>query len=172
MTISKRTRMLVILVFIVMGAVTMFVSPQARVQQQQSSFGAVVEEPFAVVLKRDKEAKPRVMAEHQRLIEARYDLSRRVDPNVKMTRGKSIPVGPTARLKGVTWEQLGKMSPDQIKEKGVFPYLPLPHVSHPVGGMIFPQAEVKALPRLERFDMDFDLPEQFLSELPPAEFLI
>ena len=169
MTISKRTRILVILVFIVMGAVTMFVSPQARAQQ--SSFGGVVEEPFAVVLKRDKEAKPRVMAEHQRLLEARYDLSRRVDPNVTMTRGKPIPVGPTARLKGVTWEQLGKMSPDQIKEKGVFPYLPLPHVSHPVGGMIFPQAEVKALPRLERFDMDFDLPEQFLPEFPPAIFL-
>src|SRR5260370_32270865 len=99
MTISKRTRMLVILVFIVMGAVTMFVSPQARAQQ--SSFGGVVEEPFAVVLKRDKDAKARVMSEHQRLLEARYDLSRRVDPNVKMTRGKPIPVGPTARLKGV-----------------------------------------------------------------------
>jgi cytochrome c peroxidase len=169
MTISNRTRILVILVFIVMGAVTMFVSPQARAQQ--SSFGGVVEEPFVVVLKRDKEAKPRVMAEHQRLLEARYDLSRRVDPNVKMTRGKPIPVGPTARLRGVTWEQLGKMTPDQIKEKGVFPYLPLPHISHPVGGMIFPQAEVKALPRLERFDMDFDLPEQFLPEFPPAIFL-
>jgi cytochrome c peroxidase len=172
MTTSKRTKMLVMLVFIVMGAATMFVSPQARAQQQPSSFGGVVEEPFAVVLKRDKEAKARVMAEHQKLLDARYDLSRRVDPNVKMTRGKPIPVGPTARLKGVTWEQLGKMSPDEIKDKGVFPYLPLPHISHPVGGMVFPQAEVKAFPRLERFDMDFDLPEHFLPEFPPAMFLI
>jgi len=169
MTSSKRTLMLLILVFSVTGAATMLVSPRARAQQ--SSFGGVVEEPFAVVLKRDKEAKARVMAEHQKLLDARYDLSRRVDPNVKMTRGKPIPVGPTARLKGVTWEQLGKMSPDDIKEKGLFPYLPLPHVSHPVGGMIFPQAEVKALPRLERFDMDFDIPEQFLPEFPPAIFL-
>jgi cytochrome c peroxidase len=168
-TTSKRTKMLAILVLIVTGAVTMLASAKARAQQ--SSFGGVVEEPFAVVLKRDKEAKARVMAEHQKLLDARYDLSRRVDPNVKMTRGKPIPVGPTARLKGVTWEQLGKMSPEDIKEKGVFPYLPLPHVSHPVGGMIFPQAEVKALPRLERFDMDFDLPEQFLPEFPPAIFL-
>ena len=172
MTTSKRTKILVMLVFIVMGAVTMFVSPQARAQQQQSSFGGVVEEPFAVVLKRDKEAKARVMAEHQKLLEARYDLSRRVDANVQMTRGKPIPVGPTARLKGVTWERLGKMSPDEIKEKGVFPYLPLPHIAHPVGGMVFPQAEVKALARLERFDMDFDLPEHFLPEFPPAMFLI
>ncbi|MEK6324451.1 MAG: cytochrome B6 [Acidobacteriota bacterium] len=151
----------------------MFVSPQARAQQQPSSFGPVIEEPFAVVLKRDKAAKARVMAEHQKLLEARYDLSRRVDPNVKMARGKPIPVGPTGKVKGgVTWEQLGKMSPDEIKEKGLFPYLPLPHVSHPVGGMIFPQAEIKALPRLERFDMDFDLPEHFLPEFPPAIFLI
>ena len=172
MTTSKRTKILVMLVFIVMGTVTMFASPQARAQQQQSSFGGVVEEPFAVVLKRDKEAKARVMAEHQKLLEARYDLSRRVDANVQMTRGKPIPVGPTARLKGVTWEQLGKMSPDEIKEKGVFPYLPLPHIAHPVGGMVFPQAEVKALARLERFDMDFDLPEHFLPEFPPAMFLI
>lgn len=170
MTRSKRTKMLVMLVFIVMGAATMFVSPQARAQQ--SSFGGVVEEPFAVVLKRDKEAKARVMAEHQKLLDARYDLSRRVDPSVMMTRGKPIPVGPTARLKGVTWEQLGKMSPDEVKEKGVFPYLPLPHIAHPVGGMVFPQAEVKAFPRLERFDMDFDLPEHFLPEFPPAIFLI
>ena len=49
MTTSKRTKMLVMLVFIVMSAVTMFVSPQAHAQQQQSSFGGVVEEPFAVV---------------------------------------------------------------------------------------------------------------------------
>jgi cytochrome c peroxidase len=172
MITSNRTKLLVILVFTVMGAAAMFGGPRARAQQQQSSFGGVVEEPFAVVLKRDKDAKGRVMADHQKLLEARYDLSRRVDPDVKMTRGKPIPVGPTARLKGVTWEQLAKMSPDQIKDRGVFPYLPLPHIAHPVGGMVFPQVEIKALPRLERFDMDFDLPEHFLPEFPPAMFLI
>src|SRR5256714_6639809 len=37
--------------------------------------------------------------------------------------------------------------------------------------MVFPQAEIKALPRLERFDMDFDLPDHFLPEFPPAMFL-
>src|SRR5258706_15854695 len=89
-----------------------------------------------------------------------------------MTRGKPIPVGPTARLKiGVNWEQLGRMSPDKIREKGVFPYLPLPHVNHPVGGMVFPQTEIKAQGRPQRFDMDFDLSDQFLPEFPPAMFL-
>ena len=140
--------------------------------QQQSSFSPVVEEPFDVVRSRDKANKSRVMATHMKLLEARYDLRRRVDENVRMTRGKPVPVGPTARLKsGVTWAQLGRMSPDEIREKGLFPYLPLPHVNHPVGGMVFPQMHIKVQPRLERFDMDFDLPEHFLPEFPPAIFL-
>jgi len=140
--------------------------------QQQSSFMPIIEEPFDVVRARDKAAKARVMAEHQKLLESRYDLRRHVDESVRMTRGKPIPVGPTAKLKnGVTWEQLGRMSPEEIREKGLFPYLPLPHVNHPVGGMVFPQTEIKSLPRLERFDMDFDLPDQFLPEFPPAIFL-
>jgi cytochrome c peroxidase len=112
------------------------------------------------------------MATHRKLLEIRYDLQRRVDPDVKMTRGKPIPLGPTARLKGgTTWDQLGTMTPEQIREKELFPYLPLPHVNHPVGGMVFPQMEIKQLPRLERFDMEFDLPEHFLPEFPPAIFL-
>lgn len=130
------------------------------------------DETFDVVRSRDKEAKPRVMAAHQTLLAERYDLSKRVHESVRMTRGKPIPVGPTARLKnGVTWEQLGGMTPEQIRDQGVFPYLPLPHINHPVGGMVFPQTSVVALPRLERFDMDFDLPDHFLPEFPPAIFL-
>jgi cytochrome c peroxidase len=132
----------------------------------------IVEEPFDVVRARDKAAKASVMAQHQKLLDQRYDLQRRVDESVRMTRGKPIPVGPTARLRnGMTWEQLGRMSPDQIRAADVFPYLPLPHVNHPVGGMVFPQIEIKLLPRLERFDMDFDLPDWFLPEFPPAIFL-
>jgi len=182
MITSKRIKIVAALAFAAVFIAALLVGPQAHVLaggnpsppggQQQSSFTPVVEEPFAVVLQRDKAAKARVMAEHQKLLDARYNLSRRVDPNVKMSRGKPIPVGPTARLKGgATWEQLGRMSPDEIRNKDVFPYLPLPHINHPVGGMVFPQAEIKELPRLERFDMDFDLPEQFLPEFPPAIFL-
>ncbi len=91
-----------------------------------------------------------------------------------MTRGKPIQVGPAARLpEGETWEKLAEMTPDEIKEKGLFPkgFLPLPHPKHDVGGMLFPQMEIKALPRLERFDVDFDIPEAFLPEFPPAVFL-
>jgi len=154
-------------------AAILMVSDAVRAQQQRpSSFTPVIEEPFDVVRARDKAAKAGVMAAHQRLLEERYDLSRRVDESVRMTRGKPIPVGPTARLKnGLTWDRVGQMTPDAIREQGVFPYLPLPHVNHPVGGMVFSQAQIKLLPRVERFDMDFDLPDHFLPEFPPAVFL-
>lgn len=173
----KRGKRLKILLAVTCGLSTvaiLLVTNAALAQQQQrpSSFSPVIEEPFDVVRARDKAAKPRVMAEHESLLEARYDLSRRVDENVKMTRGKPIPIGPTAKLKaGTTWEQLGQMSPATIRERDLFPYLPLPHVSHPVGGMVFSQAQIKLLPRVERFDMDFDLPDHFLPEFPPALFL-
>jgi cytochrome c peroxidase len=182
MDTSKRVKLFVILAFASVFVALLLVGPRTgahsrppqskSADQQPSSFTPVVEEPFDAVRARDKAAKSRVMAEHQKLLEDRYDLRRHVDENVRMTRGKPIPVGPTARLKnGVTWEQLGHMSPDEIREKGLFPYLPLPHVNHPVGGMVFPQMHIKAQPRLERFDLDFDLPEYFLPEFPPAIFL-
>jgi cytochrome c peroxidase len=175
MTTSKRFRVLLTIAVMLGVAVAILVTRGARAQQQQqkpSSFMPVIEEPFDVVRARDKAAKAGVNAAAQKLLEQRYDLSRHVDESVRMTRGKPIPVGPTARLKGgVTWEQLGNMTPEEIKQKDLFPYLPLPHPNHPVGGMIFPQAEIKLLPRVERFDLDFDIPDQFLPEFPPAIFL-
>jgi cytochrome c peroxidase len=176
MITAKRTRVLTSLALFLAAIAAMLLTRQAGAQKQEqqkpSSFMPVIEEPFEVVRARDKAAKGRVMAAHQKYLEERYDLGRRVDETVKMTRGKPIPVGPTARLKGsTTWERLGSMSPEEIRDKDLFPYLPLPHVNHPVGGMVFPQTEIKLLPRVERFDMDFDLPDQFLPEFPPAMFL-
>ncbi len=175
MKMTTRLKLLVALGFAVALVAGLFLNPGAEAQnpkEQKSSFMPVIEEPFDVVMKRDKANKPRVMAAAKRLLESRYDLTAHTDPSVKMTHGKPLAVGPTARVKnGVTWEQLGRMSPDEIRAKGLFPYLPLPHVEHAVGGMIFPQMHVKVQPRLERFDMDFDIPEAFLPEFPPAIFL-
>jgi cytochrome c peroxidase len=129
---------------------------------------------FQAMMTKDKADKPSVMARQKSLLEARYDLTPRPDEKVRMTRGKPIQVGPTARLpEGMTWARLAEMSPDEVREKGGFPkgYLPLPHPKHDVGGMVFPQMEIKLLSRLERFDIDFDLPEHHLPEFPPAIFL-
>ena len=171
---QRRIRLLIGAVFVLTLVAVLIATQHTSAQQQQrpSSYTPVIEEPFETVRARDKAAKAGVMTAHQRLLDERYNLTRRVDENVRLTRGKPIPVGPTAKLKnGVTWEQLGRMTPDQIREQGAFPYLPLPHVNHPVGGMVFSQAEIKLLPRVERFDMDFDLPDWFLPEMPPAMFL-
>src|SRR5260370_40675096 len=178
MKTSRRVQLVLVAVLALTCVSLILVSPHTVAQkpqpsaQQPSSYMSVNEEPFDVVRARDKANKAGVMAAQQKLLEERYNLSRRVDDNVRMTRGKPIPVGPTARLKnGVTWQQLGRMSPDEIRDKGVFPYLPLPHVNHPVGGMVFPQTHIKAIPRLQRFDVDFDLPDWFLPEFPAAMFL-
>jgi cytochrome c peroxidase len=131
-------------------------------------------ETFQAMAARDKADKPGVMARQKSLLEQRYDLTARPDTKVTMTRGKPLQVGPAAKLpEGTTWDQLAAMSSDEIRDKGVFPlgYLPLPHVKHDAGGMVFPQAEIKLLARVERFDIDFDLPEHFLPEFPPPMFL-
>ena len=47
----------------------------------------------------------------------------------------------------------------------------LPHPKQATGGQVFPQLQIAMFPRLERFDVEFDLPEAFLPEFPPAIFL-
>jgi len=124
------------------------------------------------IMQQDIADKPKVMAQQQKLLESRYNLTPRFDPAMKMSRGKPICVGPTARLPdGTTWEKLAGMSPDQIKSAGAFPYPPLPHPKQATGGQVFPQVQIDQFPRLQRFDVDFDLPDAFLPEFPPAIFL-
>jgi len=127
---------------------------------------------FAEVMKKESEAKAGVMDAHRKLLEARYDLTPKADPNTKMSRGKPVPMGPTAKLaQGLTWEQLASMSPADVKGKGAFPYPSLPHPLHTNGGQVFPQMQIDMFPRLQRFDVDFDIPDVFLPEFPPAIFL-
>jgi cytochrome c peroxidase len=120
----------------------------------------------------DAADKPKVMAAQRALLESRYDLQPKLDPQAKMSRGKPLPVGPTAKLRGgATWDAMAGMSPEDLKAAGSFPYPPLPHPKHAVGGQVFPQAQTAMFPRLERFDVEFDLPEAFIPEFPPAIFL-
>ena len=127
---------------------------------------------FEETMKADVAAKPGVMDAQRKLLESRYNLTPRLDPAAKMSRGKPLPVGPTARLgAGLTWERLASLSPDEIRNRKLFPYPALPHPKHATGGQVFPQMQLAMFPRLERFDIDFDLPEAFLPEFPPAIFL-
>ena len=61
---------------------------------------------FLATMNLKAEAKPRIMKAAKELLEQRYDLSERTDPTVRMSGGKPVPVGPTARLpKGISWER-------------------------------------------------------------------
>jgi cytochrome c peroxidase len=70
------------------------------------------------------------------------------------------------------------MAPDEIKSKNAFPYgfRPLPHVKHMTGGMVFPKQQIDEIKKqegrdLQRFDVDFDLPDHITPEFPPPMFL-
>ncbi len=132
---------------------------------------APMESP-AAIMEADVAAKPGLMQKHRALLEARYNLTPRLDPVVKMTRGKPLAVGPTARLRsGMSWEKLASMSAAEIRSQGLFPYPSLPHPKQATGGQVFPQVQLEMFPRLERVDVDFDIPEAFLPEFPAAIFL-
>jgi len=113
------------------------------------------------------------------LLEQRYDLTDRPAGGVTMSRGKRLQEGVRVKLPGgVTWDQLARLTPEQIKDRDLFPagFQPLPHPNHPEGGMLFPKFEIDEMKKqtgrdLARFDLDFDFPDHFLPEFPPPMYL-
>ncbi len=124
------------------------------------------------IMTADKHAKAAVMEAQKKLLEARYQLEPKAHPTAKMSRGKPVPMGPTAKLKtSQTWAALDAMKPEDIKNADAFPYPALPHPKQVAGGQTFPAMQIAMFPRLQRYDVDFDLPDAFLPEFPPAIFL-
>ncbi len=144
-----------------------------------SSYIPVNEEDFQTVFARMRAAKAEVERRQRDLLASRYDLSDRPVTGVSMSRGKAIQGGIRVKLPaGTTWDALARMTPDEMREKGVFPagFLPLPHPNHPEGGMVFPVFHINEVKKqtgrdLTRFDLDFDLPDAFLPEFPAPIFL-
>lgn len=146
----------------------------------QTYLPVISDKPFKDVMAEDKAAKSKVMKQQSGLLEQRYDLRDRPLGQITMSGGrKAVQDGVRVKLpEGMTWDRLTQMTPQEIREQGVFPagFLPLPHVKHAIGGMVFPKNEIKAIKELEgrsleRFDVDFDLPERFTPEFPPPIFL-
>ena len=112
------------------AALAVFAAEPAKVV---SSYGPTNQD---VTFSQIKAARLAVKAEraksHAALLASRYDL-KAVTGDALMSGGKAVPMGPTARLTGTSWEQLDKMTPEQIKEKGLFPYQPLPFPDHAEG---------------------------------------
>jgi cytochrome c peroxidase len=129
---------------------------------------------FEEVYKAATAEKPKILARQRKLLESRYNLEPRFDSTTTMSRGKPLVVGPTARLPtGMDWDTLASMSPAEVQRRDVFPYKALPHPVQGggLGGQVFPQMQIKMFPRLERYDVEYDLPEAFLPEFPPAMYL-
>nr|WP_253664867.1 cytochrome B6 [Legionella micdadei] len=138
----------------------------------------VDKESFQTVLERMSNAKQGINDKQQTLLNQRYDL-RNTPSKDTMTTGKPIQEGVRVKLSaGVTWDDLAKMTPEQIKEKGLFPqgFLPLPHPNHAEGGMLFPKFAIDEINKQEgrdltRFDLDFDIPDHFLPPYPAPIYL-
>jgi cytochrome c peroxidase len=148
--------------------------------KKASSFAPVdIKEDFATTMARMKAAQPEVMQRQMDLLNVRYDLSNRPAQGVTMSRGKPIQEGVRVKLpKDMTWGRLAAMSPDEIRDKELFPqgFLPLPHPNHAEGGMVFPKFHIEEIKKQEgrdltRFDLEFDLPDHFLPEFPAPLFL-
>ncbi len=151
----------------------------AQADHPTSYAPVAITEDFATIMNRMKAAKPEVTKKHQQLLEERYDLSDRPAADVTMSRGKPVQEGVRVKLPaGTSWDALAKMTPDEIREKGVFPkgFLPLPHPNHPEGGMVFPKFHIEEIKKQEgrdltRFDLDYDLPDHLIPEFPPPIYL-
>ncbi len=139
----------------------------------------VAEEEFSSFFRRISADKPEVRNRQMHVLNERYDLSDRPDPNAKVSRGKPVQVGVRVKLPaGVSWDQLAAMTPEEIRSKGLFPsgFLPLPHPKNEEGGMVFPHFAIEETKKqtgrdLQRFDVDFDIPDHFLPEFPAAMYL-
>jgi cytochrome c peroxidase len=136
-------------------------------------------EDFPALVKRLQREKPAFAKRQKDLLEARYDLADRPADGAAMSKGKPVQAGVRVKLpSGTSWQDLARLTPEQIKERKLWPagFLPLPHPHHEAGGMTFPQPLIDETKKqtgrdLTRFDLDFDLPQHFLPEFPAPIYL-
>jgi cytochrome c peroxidase len=157
-----------------------FIAGSSGANQPTSyNFNPGITEDFATTMQRLQAEKPQFAERQQTLLEERYDLSDRPANRVTMSRGKPVQEGVRVKLvAGLTWDALAKMTPEEIRAKGLFPagFMPLPHPHHEAGGMVFPKFHIAEINKQEgrdltRFDLDYDLPDHFLPEFPAPIYL-
>lgn len=148
--------------------------------KKPSSYSPVViTEDFNSVVSRMKAGKPDIQKRQNKLLNERYDLGNYPVSGVTMSRGKAVQDRVRVKLpSGISWDKLSSMTPEEIKEKNVFPagFFPLPHPNHPEGGMLFPHFVIDEINKLEnrdltRFDLDYDLQDHLLPEFPAPIYL-
>ncbi|WP_203329014.1 cytochrome B6 [Candidatus Laterigemmans baculatus] len=150
-----------------------------EVDQRQTYMPVVMEQTFEEMRKKDVAERDEVLAAQKKLLEQRYDL--KDDPTEQWMSGKRKKVQQGVRVKlpeGTSWEELAERKPQEIKDQELWPagFRPLPHVKHPTGGMVFPEEQIEKIQQAEhrdlnRFDVEFDLPQHLTPEFPPPMFL-
>ncbi len=163
----------------VISTVWVAVKAQDSGQGASSYMPVDIKEALSKTISKMTAAKPEIEKRQMDLLNERYDLSDVPDKTCLMDRTKPIQSGVRVKLApGITWQDLSSMSPEDIREKNIFPsgFMPLPHPNHGEGGMVFPRFHIDAIKAAEsrdltRFDLDFDFPEHFLPEFPPSLYL-
>ncbi len=121
-----------------------------------------------------RKQKPKLMDDVRQYMDRRFDFSGAAIPNQVMSGGsKPVMAGPVAILpQGVdSFEKLAELSPDEIRERDLFPYKPLAHPIQTNAHMLFPEMWLEVHPEHRRIDVDMDFPDQYLPEFPPPLFL-
>jgi len=121
-----------------------------------------------------KEQKPKLMADVKEYMNSRYNFSNEAIESAFMSGNrKQVMKGPISRLpKGIsTFEELANLSPEEIKKRTLFPYVPLAHPLHTTAHMVFPNQYLKYHPEHSRIDVDHDIPDNYLPEFPAPMFL-
>jgi len=129
--------------------------------------------PFAEWRRRAIAQRAQVDRSARAALERRFRLDCRAHPSARMSRGKPLAEGPTARLpKGVeSFEAYARLSPAEMRARDDFPWTPLDHPLHSTAHMVFPAQWTSVHPEHERFDVGFDIPDCFLPEFPPGLYL-
>ena len=152
MNASQKSKAVLVVLVCTLIAAAALAWPKAAPAKESSYAPVVITEDFDSTVARMKAAKPEVMKRQMDLLKQRYDLSDNPAKDVTMSRGK--PVQQAVRVKlpqGVTWQKLAEMTPDQIRQKELFPkgFLPLPHPNHQEGGMLFPSFVIDEIKKQE-----------------------
>lgn len=137
------------------------------------------DDDFQSLVKRLQMEKPEFAKRHQKLLNERYDMADRPAPGATMSKGKPVQEGVRVKLPGgVSWEQLASLSPEEIRNRDLWPagFYPLPHPHHEAGGMVFPKPLIDETKQqtgrdLTRFDLDYDFPQHLLPEFPAPIYL-
>ena len=156
--------------------------PLVELRAESSYIPVHITEDFETIYERMTEQKQEVLQRQSALLEERYDLSNRPARNGLKFSDRDKPIQEGVRVKlpegAESWEELASMSPREIRGQDLFPkgFMPLPHVNHPEGGMTFAKMHIDEVLRqeardLNRFDLEFDLPEHFLPAFPPPIYL-